>query len=126
MTATIGEFSASDRLYVDSAKGRFLVDTELPNTIVFTNKVLSPEQANNLPIIKRFDEMLALEKPLYQTNVAHFELKLNQDFESVPTLFAINLVGDGARDAFSQKSEGAIGIVGMDILKKCDFVWLAF
>ncbi|KAH9258022.1 hypothetical protein BASA81_003585 [Batrachochytrium salamandrivorans] len=47
------------------------------------NKVLSPGQANNLPISTRFDEMLALEKPLYQTNVVQFDLKLHQDFDSV-------------------------------------------
>ncbi|KAH9262390.1 hypothetical protein BASA82_000557 [Batrachochytrium salamandrivorans] len=54
-----------------------------PSTIVFKNKVLSPGQANNLPISTRFDEMLALEKPLYQTNVVQFDLKLHQDFDSV-------------------------------------------
>lgn len=60
MIASIGQFSASDRLYVHCVERKFLVDTGSPNMIVFKNKVLTLEQANNLPVNTRFDEMLAL------------------------------------------------------------------
>jgi hypothetical protein len=115
--------SASDRLFVETSEGKILIDTGAPDSQIFKRQDPKKDYSN-LPTTSRWSLLLGREiHEVSQKSLNRVTFHLGDVNVTSPTV-TFNF-HDQALERFQTKEAGCIGILGLDVIKQCDFVWLS-
>jgi len=120
---TVDILSASDRLFVETSEGKILIDTGAPDSQIFKRQDPKKDYSN-LPTTSRWSLLLGREiHEVSQKSLNRVTFHLGDVNVTSPTV-TFNF-HDQALERFQTKEAGCIGILGLDVIKQCDFVWLS-
>jgi len=109
-------------LEINGVSCKLIVDTGAPNSILFVNKTLLGEQISNMMECPRFKTEL---EPAYMKSNMHAQVSFpgSTEIRTIRTL--IRVYSCTNYHNYQQKENGAVGVLGLDLLTLCDMALLS-